>query len=91
MTALPLLLMAKSLTAETVDMKCYVALSDGSHVVLQQPVPHSSMANIVALFNTKGYEVDGVNRSVTAVIECAQLTEHFKRAAAQQQDIIQPR
>ena len=77
--------------AQTEDIKCYVTLEGGVQMVLQQPVADTSKANLVRVFKQKGYEIDGVVRPVTEVIECVPLAATFSLAAAKKQDDIQPR
>jgi hypothetical protein len=84
--SLPLLVQA-----QTEDVKCYVTLEGGVQMVLQQPVADMGKANLVRVFKQKGYEVDGVVRSVTEVIECVPLAATFSLAEAKKQDEIQPR
>ncbi|PJG59408.1 TapY2 family type IVa secretion system protein [Aeromonas cavernicola] len=77
--------------AEVEDIKCYVALEGGYYVVLQHPLSDVSKKNIDRTFKTKGYEIDGIIRHVTEVLECTSLAAQFSSTAAQQQDAIQPR
>ncbi|MBL0557121.1 TapY2 family type IVa secretion system protein [Aeromonas caviae] len=77
--------------AEVTDMKCYVELQGGNHIVLQSQVNDSSKQGLEQKFMKMGYEVDGVLLSVVKVMECVPLDATFSSLAAKRQDDAQPR